>query len=155
MYMPQQHSNFDPTWTCMMEFSSPLFHACILLVLASSATTTQDQSPNDVGDEGGSRPTEGFHHFRVLLLSSYFVGHQMPLIAVGEELVNRGHNVTLFTTEVKGSNVVPQLVERAGITFLSAGPEHRTREVSRLVTHSTSCFKPGFVSKQCWLGTQE
>ncbi len=65
----------------------------------------------------------------VLLISSYFVGHQGPLIAVGEELVRRGHNVTLFTTEVKGSNVVPQLVERAGITFLSAGPEHRTREV--------------------------
>ncbi len=51
------------------------------------------------------------------------------MISIGEELVRRGHNVTLFTTEVKGSNVVPQLVERVGVTFLSAGPEHRTREV--------------------------
>ncbi len=66
---------------------------------------------------------------RVLLIASYFVGHQMPLIAVGEELVSRGHNVSLFTTEVKGSHVVPQLVERVGMTFLSAGPESRSREV--------------------------
>lgn len=65
----------------------------------------------------------------VLLMSSHFVGHLVSLVAVGEELVSRGHNVTLFTTEIRGSNVVPQLPERVGIKFLSAGVEAFSRQV--------------------------
>ncbi len=75
----------------------------------------------------------------VLLLSSWFVGHQIPMISIGEELVSRGHNVSLFTTEVKGSRVVPQLVERVGMTFLSAGPESRSSEVNTVVRRSRNC----------------
>lgn len=66
----------------------------------------------------------------VLLISGPFVGHLASLVAVGEELVSRGHSVTLFTTEVRGSNVIPQLPERVGIKFLSAGVDAFSRQVS-------------------------
>ena len=102
----------------------------LLAVLLASAVrigTSQEPAGGDVveAQTGTEKP------LHVLLISSYFVGHQIPLIAVGEELVGRGHNVTLFTTEVKGSNVIPQLPERVGIRFLSAGPEHFSKEVGR------------------------
>ena len=35
--------------------------------------------------------------FSVLMLSLPFAGHFSPLVALGEELVRRGHNVTLCT----------------------------------------------------------
>ncbi len=105
---------------------------CVLTLAICVACQNEQQRTDVVGGEvlpegdvsGGDSP-----HLRVLLIVSKYVGHQMSLIAVGEELVGRGHNVSLLTTEVKGSRVVPRLVERVGINFISAGPDSRTTEV--------------------------
>ncbi len=115
----------------------------VYVLLTFVACQNEQQRSDVVGGEvlperdvsGGDSP-----RLRVLLIASYYVGHQMSLIAVGEELVGRGHNVSLLTTEVKGSRVVPQLVERVGINFISAGPDSRTKEVgtvSCIFLHNT------------------
>ncbi len=104
---------------------------CVLILAICVACQNEQQRSDVVGGEvlpegdvsGGDSP-----RLRVLLIASYYVGHQMALIAVGEELVGRGHNVSLLTTEVKGSRVVPQLVRRGWASTLSvlaqtAGPK--------------------------------
>ncbi len=109
---------------------------CVLILAICVACQNEQQRSDVVGGEvlpegdvsGGDSP-----RLHVLLIVSYYVGHQIPLIAVGEELVGRGHNVSLLTTEVKGSRVVPQLVERVGINFISAGPNRQTKDVSMVV----------------------
>ena len=58
----------------------------------------------------------------VLMLSLPFAGHFSPLVALGEELVRRGHNVTLCTTVDKHEQWPDRLkkrAERAGINFVS------------------------------------
>ena len=57
----------------------------------------------------------------VLMTVSFFPGHLFVVMALGEELVKRGHNVTLVTTEMKGSRLLPELPESVGIHFVSAG----------------------------------
>lgn len=64
----------------------------------------------------------------VLLVSSLYSGHLFPLVALGEELVRRGHNVTLCANEMKGSNRYPDVPERVGIKFVSAGYDTLTQE---------------------------
>ena len=102
----------------------------LFLHLYRTLSAEVQEGEADIAARGFSEATPKGRFIRVLLLSSYFVGHQIPMISIGEELVRRRHNVTLFTTEMKGSNVVPQLVERAGLFFLSAGPERLSREVN-------------------------
>ena len=49
-------------------------------------------------------------------------GHMSPLLAVGEELVRRGHNVTFITTTYSDSeNKTREKVRRLGMTYMSAG----------------------------------
>ena len=57
----------------------------------------------------------------VLMTVSFFPGHLFAMIALGEELVKRGHNVTLVTTEMEGARLLPGLPESVGIHFISAG----------------------------------
>ena len=57
----------------------------------------------------------------ILIISNPFPGHLMPPSVLGEELVRRGHNVTLCTTPMSGSDLVYKLALRAGMTFVSAG----------------------------------
>ena len=64
----------------------------------------------------------------VLLASSLYSGHLFPLVALGEELVRRGHNVTLCANEMEGSNRYPDVPERVGIKFVSAGYDTLTQE---------------------------
>ena len=62
------------------------------------------------------------HRLSVLVLSFPFPGHLTPLVALGEELVRRGHNVTLCTAvdEREGWSDGPKkMAERAGMNFLS------------------------------------
>ncbi len=118
----------------MKMFAIILIHMCILITRTACQTDQKLVRHGTIAEGDLKDPP-----LRVLLIASYYVGHQVPLIAVGEELVSRGHNVSLFTTEVKGSRVVPQLVERVGMTFLSAGPESRTREVGDLLYTCTNC----------------
>ena len=62
----------------------------------------------------------------VLLISGYFPGHLFSVVSLGEELVKRGHNVTLCTTVMEGSHLLPKVPERVGIKFVSAGPDNMT-----------------------------
>ena len=63
----------------------------------------------------------------VFIISSFYSGHKIPLLAVGEELVSRGHVVSFLTTEVNGSNLVPDIPRELGMHFISAGPDPRTK----------------------------
>ena len=59
----------------------------------------------------------------ILLLSVPFVGHVAPLLALGEELVCRGHAVSLCALVTEGVPNKPEgMVRRAGISFINAGP---------------------------------
>ena len=64
----------------------------------------------------------------VLMTVSFFPGHLFVVMALGEELVKRGHNVTLVTTEMKGSRLLPGLPESVGIHFVSAGYSSLTKQ---------------------------
>ena len=63
----------------------------------------------------------------ILILSGSDPGHLYPITALGEELVKRGHNVTLCATVMEGSNLLPDLPESYGINFVSAGPDNLTQ----------------------------
>ena len=63
----------------------------------------------------------------VLIVASFFSGHIIPLLAVGEELLTRGHNVSFMTTKVSGSRLIPDVLNEIGLNFISAGPDPRTR----------------------------
>ena len=60
----------------------------------------------------------------VLLVTFPYPGHLIPMAALGEELVRRGHNVSLCTTvmHMDGEhNVQSKVAERSGLNHLSAG----------------------------------
>ena len=58
----------------------------------------------------------------VVITSFPSAGHVTPAANLGEELVRRGHAVTLCTTEAEGSSdLARKKAEAAGMTFLSAG----------------------------------
>ena len=58
----------------------------------------------------------------ILLLSLPLSGHLSVPVALGEELVRRGHRVTLCTTSVEGlPNKAESMATRAGINYMSAG----------------------------------
>lgn len=64
----------------------------------------------------------------VLLTAGLYSGHLFPLVSLGEELVRRGHNVTLCANVINGSTLYPRVPERVGIKFVSAGLDVLTME---------------------------
>ena len=64
----------------------------------------------------------------VLLATGFWPGHLYPIIALGEELVKRGHSVSLCATVMEGSNLLPDLPQSYGINFISAGPDNLTQK---------------------------
>ena len=62
----------------------------------------------------------------VLILTSEYTAHFFPLISLGEELVSRGHNVTMLGPVLEGQEHLKELAESRGIRFLSSGvlPKH-------------------------------
>jgi hypothetical protein len=61
------------------------------------------------------------------MVTGYFPGHLYPITALGEELVKRGHNVSLCATVMEGSDLLPDLPHSYGINFISAGPDNLTQ----------------------------
>ena len=55
----------------------------------------------------------------VLLVSSLMVGHQFPVVALGEELASRGHKVAILAPALEGSTVLTNLPN--GVEFISVG----------------------------------
>jgi glucuronosyltransferase len=79
-----------------------------LLVSVAVADNSEDES-------SGSKPLS------ILLLAGLYPGHLFPLVSLGEELVRRGHSVTLCANVMNGSHLYPGVPERVGIQFVSAG----------------------------------
>ena len=70
----------------------------------------------------------------VLLVVPPFAGHLMPFTALGEELVGRGHNVTVATSLVRDSDLVTKTVEKSGFHLWSIGEFFITaREMTELL----------------------
>ena len=67
-------------------------------------------------------------HLSILLVTVPYPGHLIPVSALGEELVRRGHNVTLCTTVLKGSNLLPSIINQSGFHFWSAGDDFFTAD---------------------------
>ena len=61
----------------------------------------------------------------VLLVASPYAGHVIPQLALGEELVRRGHSVTLVTGP---TNFIQKEAERLNIALWSIGEEFITTE---------------------------
>lgn len=97
----------------MTRLGSFLFLGSLLLVLSTSAQHTPG---NDT--EGGEEEKK---RLSVLLLASSFIGHHFPLIALGEELVSRGHRVAVLGPLIEGSSVLSNLSQSVGIEFINAG----------------------------------
>lgn len=107
-----------------METSVVLLSSLLLLMLF------QVKYPVPVGSKAtavlDSTRSRG-ENLSILLISTWLSGHQMHLLAVGEELVLRGHRVSFLTTEVSGSNIIPHVPIKLGMKFISAGPDPRTK----------------------------
>jgi len=58
----------------------------------------------------------------ILILAPPFSAHLSPSTVLGEELVRRGHNVTVCTLTVQRSDTLRNMVERAGMKFLGVAP---------------------------------
>ena len=85
---------------------------CILVLLVSSEQITATKNNNS--------------SLSVLILTSIYPAHFFPLLALGEDLVSRGHNVTMLGPVMEGYEVLPIDAENKGITFMSAGFEPRS-----------------------------
>ena len=74
----------------------------------------------------------------ILLTTLPIPGHVTPAAALGEELVRRGHNVTLCTTVMEGNNIAQRKAKEAGMNFMSAGPDYITnaeyQNLSKFIT---------------------
>ena len=103
----------------------------LLLVTPSSNTAKDHVNHTDKKAWKNSSPDSSRElqkdSLSILFISSFFSGHIIPLLAVGEELVIRGHSVSFLTTEVSGSRLVPDVLKDIGLEFISAGPDPRTR----------------------------
>ena len=74
------------------------------------------------GDDGVDEPA--YNRSRsVLLVNGLYTGHLLALVNLGEELVRRGHKVTLVANTLNGSNIYPGVAERVGIQFVSSGSD--------------------------------
>ena len=117
------------------------FALCIALRGRASATSSQKEPHDPVVNQ----------RLSILMVTRYFPGHLYPLIALGEELVKRGHNVSLCATVMEGSDLLPALPHSYGINFISAGPDNLTQAaydemVRGLQNFSTSRILEFFLS---------
>ena len=64
---------------------------------------------------------EGKHSMlSVLILHSLYPGHFFPLVALGAELISRGHQVTLLGPTIEGYEHLPKLANSHGMKVISA-----------------------------------
>ena len=89
--------------------------------VGTASTTNSGDQDDQLYDSDNRTPLS------VLLVTGFFPGHLYPITALGEELVKRGHNVTLCATVMEGSNLLPDLPKSYGINFVSAGPDNLTQ----------------------------
>ena len=74
----------------------------------------------------------------VLVMSLPAFGHLKPLLAVGEQLVKAGHNVTFITTDGDKNHEIPARIERLGMTYVSAGESVMSYQLAKKDARSQS-----------------
>jgi glucuronosyltransferase len=107
----------------------PFTLACLSLALLLSFHGVQcgEGASGDITDSCPRDEEGNCRSLNVLMISTWLSGHQMHLLGVGEELVNKGHKVAFLSTEVNGSRVVPHVPLKMGMRFISAGPDPRSK----------------------------
>ena len=102
---------------------------CLLTVAALFGSQCTAIEPLPQPPSGGRQESVGDQPaLSILMTTGFFTGHLYPMLSLGEELIRRGHNVTLCTTIMKGSPVIPSLPEKLGIRVLSAGADNLTQK---------------------------
>ncbi len=106
-----------------------LWCCCFALTLwiIKGQETVPASDPNSVCLTDTKDTTHPGQALSILLVTSPYPGHIYPITALGEELVKRGHNVTLCATVMEGSDLLPALPHSYGINFISAGPDLLTQ----------------------------
>ena len=90
--------------------------------VVSPITTTLGKERLYNEDSARHEVTEFERTLNVMILTLPAIGHVNPALAVGEELVRRGHNVTfVMTTFPTTENGTVEKVKVRGMTYLSAG----------------------------------
>ena len=96
---------------------------CCVCVFAE----TQQDRDHDEMNSHHTRSSGGYHsthrdRLTVLLISVPSAGHVSPLLALGEELVRRGHNVTLcITNDPKFTESIKAKVAKVGVKLIATG----------------------------------
>ena len=112
--------------------NSKVLLGCIFLLTVSFNKAIEEGGTIELDDrakESSESLLNGAQkHLSVLMLNGFFVGHLFPLVSLGEELVKRGHNVTLCSTVMEGNKMLPSVPESVGIKFLSAGHDDMTQK---------------------------
>ena len=116
-------------WSCFALLSC--YTSCV-------AQTEQPQHPEEISRKPsfsyqadqleqthGGRDS-GPRRLSVLLLTFPFPGHLIPMAALGEELARRGHDVTLYSTMMEGSDLPEKVAKRSGIAYWNAGRDMMT-----------------------------
>ena len=116
----------------MMKRNLSVLGICLCLIKLYSSCYAQNSTTEDKLTliEPGSSTLDAVNtrHLSVLLATGFWPGHLYPITALGEELVKRGHNVTLCATVMEGSDLLPALPHSYGINFISAGPDNLTQK---------------------------
>ena len=114
---------------CILAFSLNLWlNERLQSVASSDASAPAGPEGSDVQYKPGLGLTKNQKPLSILMISSTIPGHIYPIVTLGAELVKRGHNVTLCTTVMEGSNLLPDLPESYGINFVSAGDDYLTQD---------------------------
>ena len=102
----------------------------VLLVLVGSRGVERSIAAADYKDDANltSLPESGKPLSLLLAAIGFQPGHVVQMVNFGHELVKRGHNVSLCSTEMEGSDLLPHLPESVGINFISAGRSVFTNE---------------------------
>ncbi len=83
------------------------------------------ESPPFINAEVGKAPSK---QLSILLVTGLYPSHLFPMVSLGEELVRRGHLVTLCANVMNGTHLYPDVPERVGIEFVSAGFDPFTQD---------------------------
>ena len=111
----------------------------LLLVISLSAGSLLCLSENHTGEDSVKK-------LNVLLAAPPFAGHANPLLALGEELVRHGHNVT-FCSQDNWVNLEKKSLER-GIKYLSAGNYYLSESAFRELYIE---WGTGLISNNPWI----
>ena len=96
----------------------------ILLLLGTVSSSLAIEEDLNVSDKKNAR---------VLLVAPPAMGHIIPLLRLGEELVKCGHMVGFCTTKISGINITKESCNKYGLIYLNAGLDPYTWYVEEII----------------------